>query len=194
GRPQCAPGLYCDGSTCLRALAAGETCAASGPPCDQDLVCAPEATAPRTCRRRGATGAPCRDIWECDDGLACNGGCVPLRPRGEACDPAGLSDACEAGYACVDGRCASAPEGVRCAAGRCLDGLRCFGDTCRRPREPGEPCAGSTGDAPCREDSACADGVCRVLGAPGAPCRRIRDAPPCDGTLRCDLVADRCVT
>jgi hypothetical protein len=191
--PGCAPGLYCGGSTCARALAAGEACSALGLPCADQLVCATESTSPRTCRPRGSAGSPCREVSECDDGLACNGACVPIRARSAACDPSGRSDACEGGYACVDGRCAAPTEGLPCAAGRCRDGLRCFGDTCRRPREPGEACAGSGGGAPCREDSACADGVCRVLGAAGAPCRRVRDAPACDGAMRCDLLADRCV-
>jgi hypothetical protein len=111
--PACAPGAYCDGTTCQSRIPVGR-------PCIGDTSCAAGLTCVMSkCQKPSANGGPCYLSTDCVFGSFCNkppttaaGTCEPKRPGGAQCP---VADACK-------GRCDAPPsDGGPPPVGKCVD-------------------------------------------------------------------------
>lgn len=218
------PRAGCDTGLACRAVATRLTCVqevAIGMACTEETVCAGTAVcapnragAGSVCTAAGAEGTNCTATTgqpsPCATGLRCiDRFCRSTHAAGEACEMALEDRDCEAGLACVDGRCAAPPAG-RCTVrgDRCPDGQRCVNRMCVTAIAPGETCtggtcaggytcpsdvgrcevgipsAGCTDDADCVRGTACREHLCVVVGQ--CPQRNvIRNDVVCDTNARC---------
>jgi hypothetical protein len=110
--PACAPGAYCDGTTCQPRVAAGKACGKSDV-CALGLSCVVG-----KCGQRGQAGAACVASGDCAFGLWCEragdagpGKCSAKKPEGQECL---AQDACK-------GRCElpKGPDGKVTGPGKC---------------------------------------------------------------------------
>ena len=217
--PRCDAGSVCNGAFCQRpALAVGEACGAQR----RDVYCGESASCQGAvgagvCVADGALGGRCRRVGTpCDEGASCarteTPGAVaicrrPVAPA-EACDPAGLRNACPGDELCVrDGsvpRCAAAgTEGAVCRDGAspCEAGLGCAVQPdearirrCRPSRGRGEACDVVQFRDACAAGTTCIalDGspaVCVADGTRGGACQAAdascEPGSGCDVRLRC---------
>jgi len=107
--PACAPGAYCDGTTCQARVPPGKACGKSET-CGAGLSCVMG-----KCGLRAGTGALCAGMGDCAFGLWCDAGagkCAAKRAEGQECTSL---DACK-------GRCEipKKPDGHPAGPGKCL--------------------------------------------------------------------------
>lgn len=156
---ECAPGLVCNGSTCVPATPAG----ASGAPCGTgDLACQVGLycqSSTGACQPLGGVGAACSLSRECQPGLGCagSGTCQTVLDANAACSSPGA--VCIVGTTCNGSICVAWPvAGGSCASGLPCIGSWCDGTTCQAFLAPGATCS--------------ADAQCGVLASCSGTCTR----------------------
>lgn len=134
----CDEGLTCVGTTCLRAVSAGQDCRAGATTCGSLRCVNFDAANPRggICMGPGEPGGACAE-GGCSLGLRCslaaptatNPGVCQLHARaGDECDPLGVRALCDAPDECVPDP--AVPARFRCAAPGTAAGARCRGGGC----------------------------------------------------------------
>jgi hypothetical protein len=121
------------------------------------------------------------------------GGTCVATPPGALNGPCRPDDSCDAGLTCADNHLCSnlfGTEGHSCGPGsKCLPGLYCSINTCRKRVALDQPCSGAD---QCIEGTACGypSGRCVQAGIVGNPCRTVAPGSgdvACDDGLACEL-------
>ena len=184
----CADGAYCQAGTCVARIAQGKAC--TNPlSCALDHSCTTlfSDASIRSCLPLKKLGDECKGVEQClgldtwckrSDDKSTTGTCTALPGTGESCAPKllGTSTApgvyhhtrCRNDLVCnsSSGKCEQpAASGKSCADKVCQAGLRCVGDVCVEPIEPGGYC---TKDPPafpsaCAFGNKCLEALCKSV-------------------------------
>jgi hypothetical protein len=196
----CAEGLVCQGSVCLRPVQPGHRCVdGSGvtSPCTPGFICAGG-----VCRVPRLDGEPCSSAQRCDPAFYCDpyaGRCVPLVAEGGVCEE---TAACHPCHRCLERNpgtgapavCTRLPSvGETCLeSGLCVFPLVCVAGRCAAWSRSGEPCQLADGEDPalrgtCLSPSEACYGeprTCRPRHKPGDPCWSRAGPEPTQGSCR----------